>query len=92
MSTVEIALTPAWEPVRPDRKLDVVFVHGLGDNDIHCWQGKTNPDAFWPVWLGKELPDIQVWLLRYGAAKFWFQGVALVARSRLQRSELHGRP
>jgi hypothetical protein len=76
VSTVEIALTPVGKTLRPDRRLDVVFVHGLGDNDIDCWQQKNRPDTYWPTWLAADLPDIQVWMLRYGAAKFWFQSVA----------------
>lgn len=76
MSNDEIALTPVGKTLRPDRKLDVVFVHGLGDNDIDCWQQKNKPDTYWPTWLAADLPDIQIWMLRYGAAKFWFQSVA----------------
>ena len=76
MSIIEIALTPASQPLRPDRKLDVVFVHGLGDNDVDCWRQPNKSDGFWPAWLAAELPDIQIWMLRYGAAKFWFHSVA----------------
>jgi pimeloyl-ACP methyl ester carboxylesterase len=57
--------------------MDVVFVHGLGDNDVDAWQAKRNPDSFWPLWLATAFPEIQVWMLRYGAPKFWFGGDAM---------------
>jgi hypothetical protein len=77
-----ISLTPIPNPIRKDRKLDVIFVHGLGDNDIHAWQYGNDRNLFWPSWLAEDIPSIQVWLLRYGAAKFWFQSVALALPDR----------
>jgi hypothetical protein len=44
-----IALTPIPNVIRPKRKLDVVFVHGLSDNDIDAWQQKTPRYAL--VWM-----------------------------------------
>jgi len=67
---------------RPDRKLDVVFVHGLGDNDVDAWRQKNAPSTFWPSWLAEEFADIQVWTLRYPAAKFWFDGAAMALPDR----------
>jgi hypothetical protein len=46
-----------------------VFVHGLGDTDVDAWLQKDDPSTFWPKWLAEEFPQIQVWMLRYGAAK-----------------------
>jgi hypothetical protein len=77
-----IALTRVPDAIRRDRKLDVVFVHGLGDNDIDAWQQENEPSTFWPKWLAEELPEIQVWLLRYGAPKFWFKPAALALPDR----------
>jgi WD40 repeat protein len=77
-----IALTPIPDAIRHDRKLDVVFVHGLGENDIDAWQQENEPSTFWPKWLADEFPEIQVWLLRYGAAKFWFKPAALALPDR----------
>jgi hypothetical protein len=78
----DIALTPVPEAIRHDRKLDVVFVHGLGDNDIDAWQQENEPSTFWPRWLADEFPEIQVWVLRYGAPKFWFKPAALALPDR----------
>jgi predicted alpha/beta hydrolase family esterase len=77
-----LALTQIPEPIRPDRKLDVVFVHGLGDNDVDAWQQKDHPSTFWPRWLAEDFTDIQIWVLRYGAAKFWFEAVAMALPDR----------
>jgi hypothetical protein len=75
-----LAFTPIPEP-RPDQKFDVVFVHGLGDNDVEAWQKKDfwlswladhkdKPKTFWPSWLADDFNGIQVWMLRYPAPKF----------------------
>jgi hypothetical protein len=77
-----IALTPFPDLIRHDRKLDVVFVHGLGDNDVDAWQQKGEPSTSWPKWLAEEFPQIQVWMLRYGAGKFWFHPAALALPDR----------
>jgi tetratricopeptide (TPR) repeat protein len=78
----ELALTPVPEPVRPGRSLDVVFVHGLGDDDVNAWQRKDDPSTFWPRWLADDFPDVQIWMLRYGAAKFMFQGPGMTLPER----------
>jgi hypothetical protein len=57
----ELTLTPIPE-LRPDRKLDVVFVHGLGDNDVDAWQQRNDASTFWPGWLAEKFPDIQIWM------------------------------
>ena len=77
-----IALTPVPEAVRSDRKLDVVFVHGLGDNDVEAWQQKNDPSTFWPRRLAEDFTDIQIWMLGYGAAKFSFQPTAMALPDR----------
>jgi hypothetical protein len=77
-----IALTPVPEKVRSGRKLDIVFVHGLGDNDRDAWQDKNDPSSFWPRWLAEDFDDVQIWILRYAAAKFWFEGTTMVLPDR----------
>jgi hypothetical protein len=75
-----LALTPKLS--RPDRKLDVVFVHGLGDNDIQAWQHKDQPATFWPSWLADDFAEIQVWMLRYPAPQFNFGKMAMAIPDR----------
>jgi WD40 repeat protein len=55
-----LALTPIPEP-RPDRKLDVVFVHGLGDNDVKAWQQKDEPKNLWLSWLASNDGKLTFW-------------------------------
>jgi hypothetical protein len=62
---IALALVP--DAFRSDRKLDVVFVHGLGDNDVDAWQHKEDPSTFWPRRLAEDFTDIQIWMLRYPA-------------------------
>jgi hypothetical protein len=76
-----LALTPIPE-LRPDRKLDAVFVHGLGDNDIDAWQRDGDPSTFWPKWLAEDFPEIQVWMLRYPAPQFKFGKMAMAIPDR----------
>jgi hypothetical protein len=73
-----LALTP--KPSRPDRKLDVVFVHGLGDDDVKAWQQKDKPATFWS-WLADDFHEIQVLMLRYPAPQFRF-GLAMAIPDR----------
>lgn len=50
------------------RKLDVVFVHGLGGDAYSSWHPKDQPDKFWPQWLGEDFPQVGVWSLGYAAS------------------------
>lgn len=49
----------------PQRRGDVVFVHGLNGDPRQYWFPPGEPDKFWPAWLGEDLPDIGVWSLAY---------------------------
>ena len=51
----------------PQRRGDVVFVHGLNGDPRDYW-GATG--SHWPAWLGEELPDVGVWSLGYENAAF----------------------
>lgn len=51
-----------------DRKLDVVFVHGLGGDAFKTWQHGEDDSTSWPHWVGEEFPDIGVWTLEYAAS------------------------
>ncbi|RPB25116.1 WD40 repeat-like protein [Terfezia boudieri ATCC MYA-4762] len=39
------------------RKLDIIFVHGLGGGSRKTWCYDGNPEIFWPEWLG-DIPEL----------------------------------
>jgi pimeloyl-ACP methyl ester carboxylesterase len=51
----------------PQRRGDVVFVHGLNGNPRDYW---GEPGSHWPTWVGEELPDVGLWSLGYENAAF----------------------
>ena len=51
----------------------VIFVHGLGGDAYDTWQSDGRPENFWPAWLGRDLPYLDVWTLSYDASPtVWF--------------------
>jgi hypothetical protein len=55
---------------------DVIFVHGLEGNGVNTWHPETQPNQFWPQWLGQECPSLAVWSLEYNISRS--QGTSLV--------------
>lgn len=41
-----------------DRKVDIVFIHGLGGTSRMTWSKNHNPEFFWPLKLLPFEPDI----------------------------------
>lgn len=62
---------------RPDRVADVIFVHGLDGDARTTWHPKGNPDAFWPAWLGEDVPAVGVWSLGYAVSASAWKGHAM---------------
>ena len=60
----------------PNRRGDVIFVHGLGGHARGTWhpQEKHGGDNFWPTWLGEDLKDVGVWSLGYEVEPFKWKG------------------
>ncbi|MEA5578851.1 AAA-like domain-containing protein [Anabaena sp. UHCC 0451] len=60
----------------PKRKGNIIFVHGLGGDARKTWHPEEldNDDNFWPMWLGKERPDLGIWSFGYNAAPFEWKG------------------
>jgi hypothetical protein len=52
----------------PERRADVVFVHGLGGDAFATWRHGPDDSTSWPHWLGEELPEVGVWSLGYAAS------------------------
>ncbi len=79
---------------RPDRVADVIFVHGLDGDARTTWHPKDRPDAFWPAWLGEDVPAVGVWSLGYAVSASAWKGHAMPLADRatnvLDRLELDG--
>ncbi|MDS4032044.1 MAG: hypothetical protein RKO66_18525 [Candidatus Contendobacter sp.] len=58
----------------PDRVADVIFVHGLDGDARTTWHPKERSDAFWPAWLGEDVPAIGVWSLGYAVSASAWKG------------------
>lgn len=60
----------------PDRRGDVIFVHGLGGDARGTWHPKERRDDnnFWPAWLGQDLSDVGIWSLAYEVEPFRWKG------------------
>jgi HEAT repeat protein/pimeloyl-ACP methyl ester carboxylesterase len=58
----------------PNRRGDVVFIHGLNGNAYTTWQPRGQPEQFWPSWLGEDLSDVGIWSVGYPANAFFEWG------------------
>jgi hypothetical protein len=63
--------------------VDVVFVHGLGGDDISTWKPDESPES-WLNWLAEDIPSIAVWSLKYpaGATKWTAKGEGMALPDR----------
>lgn len=56
---------------RPNPRLNVVFVHGLGGGGYSTWNsGDETELGFWPERLATECEECAVWTLNYSARSF----------------------
>jgi pimeloyl-ACP methyl ester carboxylesterase len=58
----------------PNRRGDVVFVHGLNGDARATWQPDGEPGRFWPSWLCEDFADIGVWSVGYEVSSFEWKG------------------
>jgi len=58
----------------PARVADVIFVHGLDGDARTTWHPKDHPEAFWPAWLGEDVPAVGVWSLGYAVSASAWKG------------------
>ncbi len=72
--------TNVFSVVMPDVPVvDVVFLHGLGGDARATW---GNEEAFWPEWLGQDVPAVAVWSVGYGASPSGWLGRAMPIQDR----------
>jgi triacylglycerol esterase/lipase EstA (alpha/beta hydrolase family) len=52
-------------------RLHVIFVHGLGDDEVCAWcrEGDETSGYYWPHWLAEDVEGLAVYSLGYPAAK-----------------------
>lgn len=63
----ENGVLPVAGTDNPCRKIDILFLHGLGGNSKSTWRhGETK--FFWPEALAEDLPDAGVWTIGYDAS------------------------
>ena len=63
-------------PLSAERRLDVVFVHGLGGDPVNSWRSGTDENSSWPHWLALEFgAQVGVWSLGYAAAPSKWSGI-----------------
>ena len=65
---------------RPERRGDVIFVHGLNGNPREYWFPPGEPDKFWPAWVGEDVSDVGVWSLGYENAALKPRQISLVSK------------
>jgi tetratricopeptide (TPR) repeat protein len=51
----------------PQRKADVVFIHGLGGDAFGTWRHGDDDETSWPHWLANAFADVGVWSLEHAA-------------------------
>jgi tetratricopeptide (TPR) repeat protein len=52
----------------PNRRADVIFVHGLGGDASGTWRSGKDDASSWPHWLAAAEPMAGVWSLGYAAS------------------------
>ena len=60
-----------------NRTADIIFIHGLGGDALDTWrhpQNKEDKNDFWPLWLGKDLPQMGIWSLAYEVEPIKWKG------------------
>jgi hypothetical protein len=57
-----------------NRLADTIFVHGLDGDAITTWHPKSEPDKFWPKWLGDDMPNVGIWSLGYAVSSSAWRG------------------
>lgn len=77
-------LIPIIGNKNPERKADIIFVHGLGGDAWSTWHPYESKDDnhFWLRWLGEGLPDVGIWSLAYQVEPFKKDGHTMSLKNR----------
>lgn len=60
-----LGINPVSGTDNVNRKLDIVFIHGLGGHAATTWGDKNK--IFWPYWLNEDFDNTAVWTIGYDA-------------------------
>lgn len=83
-------LIPVINTTNPNRRADVIFVHGINADPRTTWmtdnttEGKRFPEESWLYWLGQDIPDVAVWTLGYSASASAWQGFTMPLEERAE--------
>jgi hypothetical protein len=66
----------------PERKLDVVFVHGIDSDEKSAWSSNGSPEAYWPKWIADEFPSLGFWTIGYAANVSGWTGESMAIADR----------
>jgi hypothetical protein len=78
--SIQMAIMKGWAEISPgckdpDRRIDVVFVHGIIGDLYSAWQPQDeDTNGFWLQWLGEEMPGAGIWSLSYEVQSIRWQG------------------
>jgi hypothetical protein len=62
---MEFGLIKMYSAAKP--AIDLVFLHGLTGDPLETWNSE-NSESFWPNWLAEELPNLDIYTLKYPAS------------------------
>lgn len=48
-----------------EKRINIVFVHGLGGHPYGTWQNGSSRQNFWPRWMAEDIPGATVFTLGY---------------------------
>lgn len=64
----------------PNRRADVIFVHGLGGDGHGTWE--SDGKFYWPQILGEDLKDVGIWVVNYESSPSHWLGYTMPVESR----------
>jgi hypothetical protein len=82
----DIGLKKIHQGDKPDRAVDVVFVHGLNGHRDTTW-------GSFPTWLSEAMPDLGIWTMGYHASPshWWGHSMPFVDRAKNALQHLRAR-
>lgn len=64
----QLRVHPVANTANPDRRGDVIFIHGLDGDHRLTWESENEPKFYFPLELSKEFEDVGFWSVDYAAS------------------------